>query len=599
MDIIYMIRPYIFFSLIFLSSSFAREVKLSIPLNQIQEPTFLYAPATNGGVLLTMPDGKTIRFFYRVHGKRAPVEAGIGGVDEGTSSVVYEDVSTDGGVTWQLGKKAFETGEGSHSDVASVNPHTGEVYWIYRKNRKSYLIRTTNNWSDWSNEIEIPFVTKYDSTSFIWLKDKEKTGFHRIVAATRSGAIGTVSYISDDDGLTWQGPSNLCTSPNRGDRWQDRGISGHVVELKDGRLWMLCRNAQDHLWEYFSNDRGKSWSEGQPSRFVGVFSNVRLYRISQDRLMILWLNSMPRKGVSKQANFHKTSRDVLHAAISDDDGKTWRGFREVALSKQRHSLVYTRMPTYDATIHHQKFTLTKDNKVIIFTGQDDAKLTWGSEHRQAVIFDLDWLYETSRSTEFSNEYADLNVFKLSKKPLKNTKDYSRILGATLVGHPTEPYKKVLHLGREKCDWVWNEQDGANWNFPIGKKGSLETRILLRKGFKGGAISLVDVFYPPSDNSGDEAAMYSLDIPADGRLSDLIAQKPDTWYDLKLEWTGVEDNASHSCKVYINGTLLPQALKLKNTSPNGICYSRFRSTAAEADLAGWIVESIKAKVEWIE
>jgi len=214
-----------------------------------------------------------------------------------------------------------------------------------------------------------------------------------------------------------------------------------------------------------------------------------------------------------------------------------------------------------------------------------------------VIFDLDWIYETSRSTDFSNEYTDLNVFKLSKKPLKNTKDYSRILGATLVGHPTEPYKKVLHLGREKCDWVWNEQDGANWNFPIGKKGSLETRILLRKGFKGGAISLVDVFYPPSDNTGDEAAMYRLDIPADGRLSDLIALKHDTWYDLKLEWTGVEDNASHTCKVYINGIQLPQSLKLNNTSPNGICYARFRSTASEEDLAGWTGEHVKAKVVW--
>jgi len=96
--------------------------------------------------------------------------------------------------------------------------------------------------------------------------------------------------------------------------------------------------------------------------------------------------------------------------------------------------------------------------------------------------------------------------------------YSRTLGATLIEHPTQPFTKVLHLGREKCNWVFNEQDGANWNFPIGKKGSLETPILLRKGFKGGAISLVDVFYPPSDNAGDEAAMYKLDIPADGILA---------------------------------------------------------------------------------
>ena len=143
----------------------AQEVKLPVGIDQVFEPVYLYAPPTNGGVLLTEPDGRTVRFFYRLDGKKFPFERGIGPVEEGTSPIVYEDVSTDGGLTWQLGRKAFETAEVSHSDVAYVNPFTGEIYWIYRRNKKSFLIRTSENRTNWSNVIEVPFAVKYDSTS--------------------------------------------------------------------------------------------------------------------------------------------------------------------------------------------------------------------------------------------------------------------------------------------------------------------------------------------------------------------------------------------------------------------------------------------------
>jgi hypothetical protein len=106
-------------------------------------------------------------------------------------------------------------------------------------------------------------------------------------------------------------------------------------------------------------------------------------------------------------------------------------------------------------------------------------------------------------------------------------------------------------------------------------------------------------YPPSDNAGDEAAMYKLDISADGKTNDRATLEPDTWYDVRLEWTGTEDSSAHACRVYIDGRLQSKGLPLKNISCNGICYVRFRSTAADEDLAGWMVDSIKADVIWDE
>ncbi len=561
----------------------AQDLRLRKRLGDIFEPMFMFVPASNGGGLITEPSG-TIRFLYRV-----------GPGHEGSGAFLYEDVSHDGGESWFLGQLSLNTGRGSRGEVVESHPYTGEIYLMFTRG-DGRLLRTQNHRAQWKAEVRLPFHVNFTTGSFIWLRQLEPSGFHRMVAAVPAEG-GVVTYTSDDDGENWNGPSNLIFSPEFPGRWANPAASPQMIELEDGKLWMVFRNSQDHLWECFSDDWGKSWSESRASRFIGVFSNVRLKRIPDGRLLILWLNSIPRTGVVWQDSFHNTARDVLHAAVSEDNGASWIGFREVALGRQRHELVFSAVPAYDAGIHHQKFTVTKDNKVILFTGQDDDGIGRESLHRQARIFDLGWLYENSRFTDFSDGYEDLCVFKLSSARWGNTNYYSRVPGATLIEHPDRPFRRVLQLGRELCDWVFNDQDGACWNFPIGKTGSLETRIRLRKGFKGGRISLTHCFYNPSDNGGDNAAMYVLDIPADGKMNVATSLEPERWYTLRLEWNGVSDEQIHSCKIFVDGQQQAESLRLQNPSPNGICYVRFRSTAEKEDLAGFLVESIRADIDW--
>lgn len=559
-----------------------QEVKLSVPLDEVFGPVFILAPASNGGSLITDPDG-TIRFLYR-----------IGPGHEGSGAYVYEDVSHDGGQTWSLEQVFLNTGEGSVSEVAEVNPFSGEIYLMFTRDG-GRLIRTTRDRTEWGAEVELPFSVDFMTGSLVWLKQEEESGYHRILT-TVANENGVVTFYSDDDGTTWSGPSNLITSPSYPGRWRNPASSPQIVELRNGKLWMLTRNSQNHLWEYFSDDRGRSWSEGRPSRFVGVFSNVRLRRIPDGRLAIIWLNSMPRSGLTREGSFHNTARDVLHAAISDDEGTTWRGFREVALRTQRHSLVYPERSAYDGGVHYQKFTVTKDNKIVVFSGQDDNSIRGETAHRKALIFDINWLYETQRGTDFSKGYEDLSVFKLSNRLWEGTDTYSRILGAILIAHPTKAFRKVLHLGREKCNWVFNEQDGACWNFPAGERGSLKTRLMLREGFKGGAISLTNVFYNPSDNRGEDTAMYVFDIPEDGQINFATRLDSGKWYDVQLEWDGTTGKDVHFCWISIDGVQQAMKLRLQNISRDGICYVRFRSTAEEEDLAGFLVESIRAETK---
>jgi hypothetical protein len=573
-------------------------VRMPVPLSAVRAPVDIYSPPTNGGTLVAQDNG-LVRFLYRLY---QPGDTPSG--HEGSGAILYEDRSEDGGYTWTLGLEVMNTGAGSRDDTAHINPYTGQTYLFFTRGGRTFLKKSTKDGRTWQEaDVEVPFPCVWDRFGFTWLKAVEATGFHRLVVVTTIGAeegpgktpvVGTASFYSDDDGKTWTGPSNMVTTAPYPGRWNNPSASGHVVELADGRLWMLTRSSQDYLWQAWSTDRGKSWVNPGPSRFVGVFSNVRLERIPDGRLMIVWLNNVPYSGITTEGSFHNTARDVLHAAISEDEGQTWRGFREIFLDRNRHELIFSPPPpAYDAGVHHPKFAVLPGGRAVVFSGQDDDMKLWGSPHRRAVIFSLEWLTDRTRESDFSNGLEDWSTQRLSKLRWRPTNYYARVPGARIVADPHEPFTQVLHLGRERADWVLNEQDGAVWNFPAGHRGTLETRVLLNAGFKGGAIALTDAYYNPTDNAGETSAPFLLDIPASGRIGGTVLH-PGRWYDIALAWDGTGDPATHSCSVTI-GAAAPIRLPLRRTSVNGISYVRFRSTAPDDDLNGYLVGPVKARV----
>ena len=108
--------------------------------------------------------------------------------------------------------------------------------------------------------------------------------------------------ISHDDGKTWQ-LHGAVNAPH----W---ALEGMIVELKDGRLWMLIRTGKDFLWESFSTDKGITWSESTKSKIRNPSSRFYIRRLASGNLL------MVNHATSK-------SRNNLRAQISVDDGKTW------------------------------------------------------------------------------------------------------------------------------------------------------------------------------------------------------------------------------------------------------------------------------------
>lgn len=136
----------------------------------------------------------------------------------------------------------------------------------------------------------------------------------------------TVVVTSDDDGATWQ-RQQLLDIGGRGHH--DGSIEATLVELRDGRLWMLLRSAVGCFLETFSED-GANWTPMRQSRIEASSAPGMLHRLSSGRLILAWNRVYPegqtnyaradRLNSQRPASWH---REELSVAFSEDDGQTW------------------------------------------------------------------------------------------------------------------------------------------------------------------------------------------------------------------------------------------------------------------------------------
>jgi predicted neuraminidase len=107
--------------------------------------------------------------------------------------------------------------------------------------------------------------------------------------------------ISTDKGRTWTLHGAVRTP--------GAALENMIVELRDGKLWMLIRT-DGFLWESHSSDKGRTWSEGKPTKIATPHSRFFIRRLASGNLLLV--------------NHYKfTGRSHLTAQLSKDDGATW------------------------------------------------------------------------------------------------------------------------------------------------------------------------------------------------------------------------------------------------------------------------------------
>jgi hypothetical protein len=424
----------------------------------------------------------------------------------------------------------------------------------------------------------------------------------RILIPSHEMREGTVVHISDDGGLTWRTSQDIISAPphekdeiHQGVRWRNSGVEGSIVELRDGRLWILVRTSQDQLYEAFSSDFGETWTEAQPSRFFGTLTMPTIGRLKDGRLLALWTNTMPlpeHKGTQDDMwEDVFTNRDSHHAAISDDDGRTWTGFREIILDEHRNRSDYAVFEgAGDRGKQQSELVQLDEHRVLVSVGQH-------KEHRRLMVMDTRWLYQTERSERFENGLENWTIHSYIPE-VEGHVSYNRKPSAQLVEHADKPGHKALQVRRVRDAELINiendlnyEKGGATWNFPNGKTGQVDIRFMLNEDSGGTQISLTDRLFNAVDETTAHYAVYTLNV-APGKKLGKHELEANRWYTLSIHWKGVKKNST--AKVLLDGKRV-EKIDISNVSPNGVSYLHFISTSQKED-EGILIESVSASVK---
>jgi photosystem II stability/assembly factor-like uncharacterized protein len=268
-------------------------------------------------------------------------------------------VSTDGGKTWRsqpiISDPEQAKAIGVRPERALLATRNGTIILAFVNDREkkwtwkdelrdapgatlpTYVLRSTDGgrtWQDlqklhddWTGAVRDIMQTRDGRVIFTTMKMLHDPGRHAVL-----------TYSSDDEGKTWRA-SNLI----------DLGGQGHhggateptLVELKDGRIWMLIRTNWGEFWSAYSHDGGRFWRVLQPSGIPSSSAPGLLKRLESGRLVLVWNRPFPEgkddypltggDGLWSEVPV-SNHRSELSMALSNDEGKTWT--EPVVLARQ-------------------------------------------------------------------------------------------------------------------------------------------------------------------------------------------------------------------------------------------------------------------------
>ena len=482
--------------------------------------------------------------------------------------------SKDNGLTWD---KKYISRDLPYADQRS--PLSGEYIRTYYAEGKVYAVRTEGGINGGRT------VTCIDDQPGIMNKPPIfiRGGKRVISAAHRIDRSGAYVYYSDDDGRTWKhsatvnSPKHEKSGFHQGIRWNHGAVEPTITELQDGRLWMIMRTAQDRHYQSFSTDGGETWSEATPSPFYGTITMPTFHRLQDGRLLFFWCNTTPLPELPTATGVWDdvfTNRDAVHVAISEDDGQTWKGMRELLLNPERNKPVFGNTRSgEDKSVHQVQALEVKPGKVLVSVGQH-------RECRKLMLFDVNWLYQPTRSCDFSNGLADWSAFQYYKGIVGHC-CYNRTEQSLLVEHPDQPGKHALCLRTQPNDSLLQDNCGAVWNFPAARNGYAHIRFQLPKGASEIRLILNDRWFNPTDTVAAYEGIYVLPL-----TRKQLRVKDSGWHELYLHW-----GHNRPATFWVDGKRRGK-LPLQHETEHGISYLHFLG-GAEASDEGLYIDWVEA------
>lgn len=523
--------------------------------------------------VLTLPDGKLMALFIRYEGPGLPAAE--------DSQVVRARYSTDNGDTWSDEVPLFTLPRdaGGFGYYVTLLDQQGEIHIFMLNDRRTGAILPLPGGKNAPPSIQNPLDiwhvkskghrTGWEAPAAIW---RGRAGdLQSVIQCTNGRIILPFSYLTDRswshrgtgaDRFTYYGRFNsgVLYSDDGGHSWLTSpdtlktpvsnlsalgAIEPVVIQLRDGRIWMLLRTQTGHFYESFSSD-GSRWSAPAPSSIASSDSPAGLLRLTDGRLLLM-VNDCRR------FPYALGGRHVLQAAISADEGRTWT-YRELVRDPQQ---AFGPPPGGDNGVSYPYLTQARDGRVVYSLWVDGTQTG-----RNLYRFDPAWLMESSQQEDFVDSLSGWSVFGTR--------------GAGLAS--TAAGKKVLWLHKASEPWP----SAAVLNFPSGARGSLKLRFMLQKGFSGADIGLTDHFSVPFDDLANFHNLLNVKISKDGILAGTTTRLDSLrWYVLTLTW----DCGKGSCHILLDDRLI--GVKSLQRQSAFVNYLRLRSTAGQPDKGMWI------------
>jgi len=499
----------------------------------------------------------------------------------GGYDAVFEIRSTDNGRTWTEPRpiRRLPDNEGTWAGPEPLAARDGRIHlfllrrWKYTLGQRGEAERPA--FDDYrGNRIDI-WHMRSDAAGANWSEPREiwrgYTGALNSVLETRTGRIllpfsyhvqrtwrnrgagfeqftffgafnSTVLYSDDGGGTFHLSPTPLLVETP--DIVSSYGaVEPVAIELKDGRIWNLIRTQRGRFYESFSAD-GAVWSEPRPAAILNSDSPAGLARTDDGRLVLVWNNCL-------RYPYAHGGRQVLHAAISEDEGRTWIGYREVLKDPKRNE---PPPPGGDFGTAYPFPAAAFDGELLIRSGQ-------GKGRTALVSLDPGWLYETEQRSDFRNGLEDWTHF--------GTK------GVELAPHPDRGGEHVLQVARTSAEWP----AGAVWNFPNGLTGTLTVRLRTQPGFRGANLALTDHYSVPWDKEDHLNSLWNI-------VLEPSTLTPGAWRTITVDWSVPR----RSARIAFDGKPGPPVPIRRETA--GANYFRVRSTAEGADPAGLLIEWVR-------
>lgn len=303
-------------------------------------------PRNSEGSFATLKDGRIIFAWTRFCGKDWADEA---------SATIAVRLSSDGGDTWSEQNRTVVADDGGCNvmSVSLLRLRDGRLAMFYLHkvveglDCRPYVRFSHDEGKTWSERTCCAAFPGY----FCQLNDQavQLTSGRIVVPVschTRiddngdpKPAASTIGmFFSDDAGRSWNASMDWW-APDRANHGAAEPV---VVEHKNGSLYCCARTTLKRQWESTSQDGGESWAPPRPSRFRSPAAPMTIKRMPlTGHLLAVWNDLAPCWGVPKKSLVNGWAKDTswgrtpLVAAISKDEGRSWRRARAIETDPER------------------------------------------------------------------------------------------------------------------------------------------------------------------------------------------------------------------------------------------------------------------------